>query len=409
MGTQTFSKSVLQYPRGVSPCYAARGDGSRLWDVDGNEFIDFVNGLLAVMLGYKDPDVDAAVRAQLEDGVLLTLPHTIEVEVSEQIIEMVPSAEAVRFGKNGSDATSGAVRVARAYTGRDRVAVCGYHGWQDWYIGSTTRDAGVPRETKSLTHQFTYNNIDSLHSLLKEHPGEFAAVVMEPINMAEPEDDFLGKVREIATASGTVLVFDEIITGFRFAPGGAQEVFGVTPDLTTLGKGLGNGLPISAVVGRADIMKLMEEVFFSFTAGGEMLSLAAAQAVMTKISKEPVIETLEAQGKKVVSGVRDLIKKHGVGAFISVAGRPVWSFLVIGDAGSYTALELKTLWMQEMLDRGILSLGTHNMSYAHSDADVERLLSVYDEVFPILREAVDNAALWQLLKCDPLTPVFKVR
>jgi glutamate-1-semialdehyde 2,1-aminomutase len=409
LGSQTFSKSIIQYPRGVSPYFVKRAEGSRLWDVDGNEYIDFVNGLLSVSLGYGDPDVTAAVQAQIADGVLFTLPHTLEVEVAEKIIEMVPSAEKVRFGKNGSDATAGAIRVARAFTGRDRVAVCGYHGWQDWYIGSTARDRGVPKAVQELTHTFVYNDLESLAGLLRQYPGEFAAVILEPMNITAPLDGFLEDLRALTTEHGVVLVFDEIITGFRFANGGAQELFGVTPDLTTLGKGLANGYPLSVVTGRADIMQMMEEVFFSFTAGGEALSLAAALTTMCKVQTEPVVETLRLRGQDVLDGCLDLIQKHSLQDVLKTAGNPVWSFLVIGDAGKYSQWEIKTLFMQEVQARGILCLGTHNMSYAHGEADVERLLQVYDEVFPIIRDAIENDAMGQHLRCAPLEPLFKVR
>ena len=409
LGTQTFSKSVTQYPRGVSPYFVKRAEGSHIWDVDGNEYIDFVNGLLSVMLGYSDPDVNRAVQEQIADGVLFTLPHTLEVEVAEKVIEMVPSAEKVRFGKNGSDATAGAIRIARAFTGRDRVAVCGYHGWQDWYVGSTARNLGVPRATQELTHVFAYNDLESLAMLLREHPGEFAAVILEPMNAAAPNEGFLEGLRDLTREQGVVLVFDEIITGFRFANGGAQELFNVTPDLTTLGKGMANGSPLSVVTGRADIMQLMEEVFFSFTAGGETLSLVAALATMRKVQTEPVVETLRLRGQQVLDGCRDLIEKHGVGHILETTGHPAWNFLVIKDADSYSLWETKTLFMQEIQARGILCLGTHNMSYAHGEAEVDRLLQVYDEVFPILRDAVDNDAMRQHLRCEPLEPLFKVR
>ena len=268
LGTQTFSKSYTQYPHGVSPYFIARGKGSHVWDIDGNEYVDFVNALCSVTLGYGDTDVDSAVRTQLDDGVIFSLPHPIETEVAEAIVEMVPCAEAVRFGKNGSDATSGAIRLARAYTKRDRVAVCGYHGWQDWYIGSTARSAGVPDAVKQLTHSFAYNDLESLNRLLDAHPNDFAAVILEPMNVTYPKPGFLESVRELTEQRGIILIFDETITGFRFANGGAQELFGVTPDLATFGKGLANGYPLSAIAGRSDIMKLMEEIFFSFTFGG---------------------------------------------------------------------------------------------------------------------------------------------
>ncbi len=409
LGTQTFSKSKTQFPYGVSPFYATRAQGSRLWDADGNEYIDFISSLCAVTLGYNDPDVTAAVRAQLDNGVIFSLPTELELQVSELLVELVPSAERVRFGKNGSDATAGAVRVARAFTGRDRVAVCGYHGWQDWYIGSTARNKGVPAGTRSMTHRFDYNELDSLHRLFREHPREFAAVIMEPMNVAEPAPGFLEGVAEIARKNGAVLIFDEVITGFRFANGGAQELFGVTPDLTTLGKGIANGYPLSAVVGRADIMALMEEVFFSFTMGGEALSLAAAVAALTKLKREPVVETMRRAGQKILDGVRERIAKHGIGGFARTSGHPSWTFLQFADTPSASQWEIKTLFMQEVQARGILSLGTHNLTYAHTDDDVARLLHVYDEVFPILREAVEEGAMKQYLRCTPLQPLFRVR
>jgi glutamate-1-semialdehyde 2,1-aminomutase len=409
LGSQTFSKSKTQYPFGVSPYFVVRGQGSHVWDIDGNEYVDFVNSLLAITLGHGDEDVTAAVKAQLEDGVIFSLAHPLETEVAERIIEMVPCAEMVRFGKNGSDATAGAVRLARAYTKRDRVAVCGYHGWQDWYIGSTARWLGVPQATRDLTHAFVYNDLASVEALFKAHPEEFAAVILEPMNIAEPAPGFLEGLKELTHRHGALLIFDETITGFRFANGGAQELFGVTPDLATYGKGLANGYPLSAVVGRADIMKLMEEIFFSFTLGGEALSLAAAKATLDKLRREPVLAAIDSRGRTIVEGVAGIIAENGHGDFLSVAGRPCWSFFIIKDTPDYSSYEIKTLFLQEILARGILTLGTHNMSYAHSEEDVERLLAAYREVVPILGEAVRHRALKQLLKCEPLQPLFKVR
>lgn len=409
LGTQTFSKSRTVYPHGVSPFYAARAKGSRLWDVDGNEFIDFVNALCAVTLGYGDPDVDTAVHAQIEEGTLFSLPHPIEIEVSEKICQMVPCAEMVRFGKNGSDATSGAIRLARAYTGRDRVAVCGYHGWQDWYIGSTVRNMGVPKAVRDLTHSFSFNNLDSLHALLREWPGEFAAIILEPMNIVEPEAGFLEGVQALSREHGATFILDEMITGFRFAKGGAQELFGVTPDLATFGKGLANGYPLSAIAGRADIMQLMEDVFFSFTMGGETLSLAAANATLDKIDHEPVIERLAETGKRVTDGVRNCISKNSVEHIFSISGHPCWSFLNISDVGPYTNWDIRTYLFQELFSLRMLMLGTHTISYAHTDNDISLLFSAYDEIFPLIREAVAEKSLATKLRCKPLVPLFRVR
>jgi glutamate-1-semialdehyde 2,1-aminomutase len=409
LGTQTFSKSKVQFPHGVSPFYAVRAKGSRLWDADGNEYIDFNNALASVTLGYGDPDVNEAVSAQLNDGVIFTLPHPVEIELAEAIVGLVPSAEMVRFGKNGSDATAGAVRLARAFTQRDRVAVCGYHGWQDWYIGSTARNQGVPAATRELTSVFHYNDLASLESLFRSRPGEFAAVVMEPMNVFWPAKGFLAEVAALTRREGALLIFDEVVTGFRFANGGAQELFDITPDLTALGKGMANGYPLSAVAGRADVMRLMEEIFFSFTMGGEALSLAAAVATLRKIKSHSVPARLASTGELVRKRTQNRIDKHDIAHIVEFAGHPSWTFLLFRDTPNASSLEIKTLFMQETLARGILTLGTHNMSYAHSEADVDKLMQVYDEVFPLLRDAVDNRSLRQYLRCTPLQPLFKVR
>ena len=409
LGAQTFSKSYTQYPYGVSPYFIKRGAGSRVWDADGNEYIDFINSLASVTLGYNDPDVTSAVRRQLDDGVIFSLSHPLEMEVAERIVDMVPCAEMVRFGKNGSDATTGAIRVARAFTGRDLVAVCGYHGWQDWYIGSTARHLGVPQATRDLTHAFSYNDAASLEKLLLAHPGEFAAVILEPMNVFAPVDDFLETVARLTRQHGALLVFDETITGFRYANGGAQEYFGVVPDLATFGKGLANGYPVSAVAGRRDVMKLMEEIFFSFTFGGEALSLAASAATLDKLRAEQVCARLNVQGQRLLDGLNALIATHGVGNFVSTAGHPSWSFLMLKDAPRSSQWEIKTLLLQEFFADGILSLGTHNISYAHTDADIDRLLAVYDRVLPLLKAAGHDGKLGELLRCKPLEPLFKVR
>lgn len=409
LGSQTFSKSRTQYPFGVSPYFVQRAKGCRVWDIDGNEYVDMISALCAITLGYSDRDVDAAVRDQLDSGVIFSLPHPLEAEVAERIVEMVPCAEKVRFGKNGSDATAGAVRIARAFTGRDHVAVCGYHGWQDWYIGSTARNLGVPQATQDLTHSFTFNDAASLHRIFQQRPGQIAAVILEPMNVAYPTADFLHEVQSLAHANGAVLIFDETITGFRFANGGAQEIFGVTPDLATFGKGLANGYPLSAVAGRADIMRLMEDVFFSFTFGGETLSLAAAKATLDKLKREPVVDTIRTTGQAFLGSVNELIEKHGLGSVLSTSGDPSWSFLNMQPTGPYTVWELKTLFMQEIFDRGVLGYGTHNISYAHSSEDLKQVLYAYDQTFGVMADAIANEKLGEVLRCAPLEPLFKVR
>lgn len=409
LGSQTFSKSKTALPFGVSPYFVERAKGSRLWDVDGNEYIDFVNALACVTLGYCDPDVDAAVRKQMESGVTFSLPHRLEVEVAELLVKMIPCAEKVRFAKNGTDATSGAIRVARAYTGRDRVAACGYHGWQDWYIGSTSRDLGVPRAVKELTHVFKFNDITSLEQVLNKHPREFAAVILEPMNAILPENGFLEGVRELAHQHGALLVFDETITGFRYNIGGAQQEFGVIPDLATFGKGIANGYPLSALVGRKEYMDVIERIFFSGTFGGETLSLAAAKAVLTKLQREPVIETLKKRGQRLIESVNDLISDLGLIQTITISGHPTWTFLQFKSMNEFSSWDIKTLFIQEVFKRGMYTLGTHNLSYAHSENDIDVLLACYREVFALIKSSAAQGALRSQLQCEPLVPLFQVR
>lgn len=409
LGTQTFSKSITQFAKGISPYFIEKAQGSKVWDIDGNEYTDFINSLCAVTLGYNDSDVTKAVKDMLENGSIFSLPHKIEVEVAEKIIEMIPCAESVRYGKNGSDVTAGAVRAARGFTGRDRVAICGYHGWQDWYIGSTTRDLGVPKATKELTHKFEYNNIESLNILFKEYPDQIACVIMEAMNVTKPNKNFLQDVKELTHKNGALFVIDEMITGFRYANGGAQEYFGVTPDLATFGKGVANGYPLSVVTGRADVMKVLGDAFFSFTFGGETLSLAASLAVMNKYQKMPVVETIKTQGQKVINGINEIITKNDAQNYFSVAGHPSWSFFLMKDTENYTSWQIKTLYMQEMLERGILTLSTHNISYAHSNNDIQNLLNAYEATIPILKDCIESKTLEKKLKAEPLKPLFKVR
>lgn len=410
LGSQTFSKSRTQYPKGVSPFFIERAQGCRAWDVDGNEYLDLVMSLCSVTLGYQDADVNAAVAKQLNDsGVIFSLPHRLETEVAELICEMVPCAEKVRFGKNGSDATSGAVRLARAFTGRDHVAVCGYHGWQDWYIGSTARNRGVPQATRDLTHAFMYNDLASLEKVFADHPGQIAAVILEPMNVTPPQAGFLESVKALAHQHGALLVFDETITGFRFSNGGAQELFGVTPDLATFGKGLANGYPVSAIVGRADVMQLMEEIFFSFTFGGEALSLAAAKATLTKLKNGPVLDGIRAKGEKLQAGLNALIEKHSLSDLFYVSGHPSWTFLNVKEARGAALFDMKTLIAQELHERGVLGLGTFNLSHAHTDADIDRVLAVYGEILPMVGEAATGGKVRELLRCEPLVPLFKLR
>jgi len=407
LASQTFSKSLTTYPRGVSPFFIEKGKGSKVWDVDGNEYIDFVNSLAAVTLGYCDEDVDKAVQKQMKNGVTFSLPHRLEMEVAEKLIDIIPCAEKVRFAKNGTDATSASIRIARAYTGKKHIAVCGYHGWQDWYIGSTTRDLGVPKAVKDLTHKYEYNNIESLEKIFQEQ--ELACVIMEPMNVLYPKDGFLEKVKKLTHENNALLIFDETVTGFRYSLGGAQELFRITPDLATFGKGMANGYPLSAIVGSNEIMQKVEDIFFSGTFGGETLSLAAANAVIDKHKNHNVIGHFVKIGKYLMKQLQELLDEKDLNDIFIVSGHPSWSFLQIKQQERYTTFEIKTLFLQEVFKRGILTLGSHNISFSHTKEDIDKLIVVYTEVLPMVKQHIDNQTLLENIQAKVLESLFKVR
>ncbi|MBT4764573.1 aminotransferase class III-fold pyridoxal phosphate-dependent enzyme [bacterium] len=407
LASQTFSKSLTQYPKGVSPFFIEKGDGSKVWDVDGNEYIDFVNSLLSITVGYCDKEIDSAVQEQMKNGVTFSLPHTLEMKVAEKLINIIPCAEKVRFAKNGTDATSASIRIARAYTGKEHIAVCGYHGWQDWYIGSTTRDLGVPKAVKELTHKFEYNNIESLEKIFQEQ--ELACVIMEPMNVEYPQDDFLEKVKELTHKYKALLIFDEMITGFRYAAGGAQELFNVAPDLATFGKGMANGYPLSAVVGSNKIMQKVEDIFFSGTFGGETLSLAAANTVLDKYKTQGITKYFNEIGSYLLENLNTLIDNEELNEIFWTSGHPSWSFLHIKGQLQYSDFEIKTFFLQEMFKRGILTLGSHNISFSHSKEDIDKLLDTYQVVLPMVKKHIEQQDLLENIHGDILQPLFKVR
>lgn len=401
--TQTLAKGPSQNINGVAPKYLERGKGSHVWDVDGNEYIDYLMGIGPLSLGYSYPEVDNAIKAQLEKGITFSLMHPLEVEVAELINEIVPNAECVRYSKTGADVTSAAIRLSRAYTGRNNVLCCGYHGWHDWYIGVTDRNKGIPDVIKDMTYTFNYNDIESVIDSLDE---DVACVILEPFVFQAPENNFLQELRRVCTENGTLLIFDEMWSGFRISLGGAQEYFGVEADLACFSKAVANGMPISILTGRKDIMKLLDkEVFFYTTFGGEALSLAAAKATIGVLRTKSVPQYLAKQGKKLREGYNTIASGLGMN-YTKCSGfdcRTIISF----NSSAGNPLEMKSLIQQEMIKRGILWGGFHNMSFSHSDEDINYTLDVYNEVLPILKKAVDEKNVAGYLRGIPVEPVFR--
>lgn len=402
--TQTLAKGPGQFTLGVSPVYVEKAKGSKIWDVDGNEYLDYCMGIGPISLGYCYDRVDTAIKEQLEKGITFSLMHRLELEVAERLHEIIPNAESIRITKQGADACSAAVRIARAFTKRDKVAICGYHGWHDWYIGSTTRDAGIPQAIKDLTVKIDYNNIESVKAVMTP---DLACLILEPIIFEAPKDNFLQEVQALCKANGTLLIFDEMWTGFRLALGGAQEYFGIKPDLAVYSKACANGMPIAFLTGRDDVMSLFEsDVFYFTTFGGEALSLAATLATLDEMKEKNVPAFLATQGKKIKDGFNALREKHGMTDYISIGGFDCRS-IVNFSAAAGDALVLKTYLQQEMIKRGILWSSFHNMCFSHSDADIQFTLDAYDDIFPAFKAAIESNTVASHLKGEVLEAVFR--
>lgn len=402
-GTQTLAKGPTQYVDGVAPKYLERGKGSHVWDVDGNEFIDLTMAVGPVVLGYGHPSVDRAIIEQLGRGITFSLMHPLEVEVAELVRRVVPGADSVRFSKTGCDVTSAAVRLARAFTGREKVLCCGYHGWHDWYIGTSPRSAGVPMGTRTLTEVFPYNDLSSLMEVLDDR---VACVILEPTIFEPPEVDYLQALKRACNAAGALLIFDEMWTGFRVALGGAQQRFDVVADLACFSKAVANGMPLSLLTGRADVMRLLEEeVFFFTTFGGEALSLAAAKATIEDLRDLGVPERLEVAGKQLQDGYNRLAAQKGL-EHTRASGLPCRT-LVSFDAKAGDPLLQKSLVQQEMIRHGVLWTGFHNLCLAHGEAEIAHVLAAYDRALDTLAKAIESGNLARHLRGKPVQPVFR--
>lgn len=401
--TQTLAKGTGQNIKGVAPKYLQRGKGSHVWDVDGNEYIDYTMGVGPLSLGYSYDVVDDAIKEQLEDGITFSLTHPLEVEVAELINKVVPNAESIRYSRGGADVVSGAVRVSRAYTKRNKVLCCGYHGWHDWYIAVTDRNKGIPQAIQDLTFTFNYNDIQSVIDSIDE---DTACVVLEPYVFEEPKDNFLQKLRDVCTKNGTLLVFDEMWSGFRIAVGGAQEYFGIKADLACFSKAVANGMPLSILTGKKEFMSVLEkDVFFFNTFGGEALSLAAAKATINEMIEKNVPAQLAKQGNKLKLGYNKIAEDLGM-HYTKCSGFDCRTIITF-DSSTGNPLEMKSLVQQEMIKRGILWGGFHNMSFSHTDEDIEYTLKTYRESLPILKKAVDENNVKSYLRGEPVEPVFR--
>lgn len=409
--SQTYSKGYRYYCEGAAPALIDRGRGAHVWDVDGNEFVDTVMGLGAVTVGYCDPRVDRVIENQLKKGISFSQATVLETMLAEKLVSILPCAEQVRFVKNGSDATTAAIRLARAYTGRDVVLSCGYHGWHDWSIGKTQNNRGVPVAVQNLTAKFRYNDLEDFERLLKDHRGKIAAVILEPVELEPPKKDFLETLRRLTQKEGIVLVFDEVVTGFRCHLSGAQAYFGVTPDLAAFGKGMANGAALSCVAGKKEIMNLIDEgAFISMTFGGETLALAAALETISILSEPNAYPYLWQIQEQWAKGIRELIAAHALEKTATVTQFPAIPALLFNDfSPSVSGLDIQSYFQQEVLKEGVLYLGPHNFCLAHTEADIRAVLGAYEIGLKKVPQALKKNNLSALLQGEKIRPVFQRR
>ncbi len=405
-GTQTLSKGPDQFVDGVTPKYLDHGQGCHVWDVDGNEYIDYPMALGPVLLGYNYAPVVEAVTREIRKGTTFTLMSPLEVQLAELLVEAIPCAEMVRFGKNGADATMAAIRIARAYTGRDHVAFCGYHGCHDWYAITTSLNRGIPRFNAGLIHPFEYNRPQTLEAQFALYPDKIGAVIME-VPAEDPQENFLQRVIDLAHKYGALFILDEICTGFRWSLGGAQEYYGIVPDLGCFGKGMANGFSISAVVGKKEFMKELNDIFFSMTFSGETIGLAASIATIGEIRKKGVIDYIWQQGKKLREGLYRI--KGELKVDVEIVGHPPRSGFVFRDALGNESLDIKSLFLQETHKRGVLFGGPVYLSLSHSDEDVERTLDVSYEAMSIVKKSVDEGSVDRFMEGQKMGAVYRSR
>jgi glutamate-1-semialdehyde 2,1-aminomutase len=398
-GAHTYAKGDDQYPI-LAPGFIVRGNGCHVWDADGNEYIEYGMGNRAVGLGHAYPRVVEAAREEMANGCNFTRPSPVEVECAEAFLGLIGTAEMVKFCKNGSDATSAAVKLARAYTRRDYVAYCGdqpFFSVDDWFIGPTPMGAGVPEAINKLSLTFRYNDLESVRALIAQYPSQIACFMLEAARTEDPRDNFLHELRRLAHEDGALFILDEMITGFRWHACGAQGLYDIVPDLSTFGKALGNGFSVSALAGRREFMRLggldhhdRPRVFLlSTTHGAETHALAAAMATIEVYRDEPVIERMEAAGDRLRAGFEQVILRHRLADHVSVGGRSSCLFYGTKGIDGKPSQAFRSLFLQEIIRRGVIapSLAT---SYSHSDADIDRTVDAVDGALAVYFRALDE-------------------
>ncbi|MQA14192.1 MAG: glutamate-1-semialdehyde 2,1-aminomutase [Pseudonocardiaceae bacterium] len=414
-GAHTYAKGDDQYPEGLAPVIS-HGRGAHVWDVDGNEYIEYGSGLRSVSLGHAHPRVLDAVRRELDRGANFVRPSVVEVDSAQRFLETVPTAEMVKFGKNGSDVTTAAVRLARAVTGRPLVAICRdqpFFSTDDWFIATTPMSAGIPEQVADLTVSFPYGDLDATEELLRLHEGRVACLILEAATEHDPPPGYLAGLRDLVHRHGSLLVFDEMITGFRWSEAGAQGVYGVAPDLSTFGKALGNGFAVSALAGRRELMERgglhhsRERVFLlSTTHGAETHSLAAAMAVMETYVQEGVTARLHALGERLAAGVRDAAAGMGVTDHVLVRGRASNLVFATLDEQGKPSQDYRTLFLRQLIAGGVLA-PSFVVSAALTDDDIDRTVDAVAQACAVYRKALDAEDPTAWMGGRPVKPAFR--
>lgn len=414
-GAHTYARGADQYPEEMAPIIA-RGAGAQVWDVDGNEFVEYGMGLRSVTLGHGYRPVVEAACAAIADGMNFSRPTELEVRAAEDFLAVVPTAEMVKFAKNGSDATTAAVRLARGATGRDKIAVCNhpFFSIDDWFISGTEMSNGISDDVAKNVLRFTYNDAESLATLFEQNPDEISGVILEPATATDgPSTGFLERVRELCDRHAALLIFDEMITGFRWSEHGAQSLFGVTPDLSCWGKGMGNGFPIAALAGKREFMELgglntdRDRVFLlSTTHGPETASLAAFRAVVVAYATEEPIKRMEAAGQRLADGVNAAAADHALADYVEVLGRSSCLVFATRDAAGDPSQAYRTLFLQELLERGVLGQ-SFVTSAAHTDDNIDLTIEAVRASLPTYRRAIEAGSVQGLLRGRPVARAIR--
>jgi glutamate-1-semialdehyde 2,1-aminomutase len=409
--THLFGRRAEMHAYGISPIYSACQQGGCFWDVDGHKYVDFNMGAGAVLLGHAYPDVVRAVQDQAAQGTGLTINHPLELETAELLAELVPCGEMVRFCKGGGEANAVAIRIARAATGRDKVVFCGYHGWHDWYLAANLASEatlskhllpgimprGVPRDLEGTALPFEFNNLDSLRQVLDAHSGEVACVILEAARNYLPEPGFLEGVRDLTRQQGVVLIFDEVVTGFRTARGGAQEYYNVIPDVATFAKCISNGFALGAVAGKREVMDVAVDSFISSVYWAEATGLAAGKATLEEYVNQDVCGAVQRFGHAFITGCRKLIEQTGVPA--AMVGLPFFPTLTFRDLAPELLDPLVTLYMQETAKRGLFGGPGHFFCLQHTESDLTASLEIMGEALTMIRKALNEGDISKFLQC----------